>query len=101
MLALDRHALIIEVAPAAFSGGTTRKPVASVDLDCRLGGQNLKHTAALGRIKLGGGLKLSRLITINHPTVIIAFAEFQGREILFYLGSNPLEFLEIHRGPRG
>ena len=100
MLALDRDSLVIEIRSSAFTGRTSGEPVACVDLHGRLSCQNLQHPAALRGIQLRRGLELARLVTIYHPTIIVAFAILQGREILLDLGSDRLELLEVHRCSR-
>ncbi len=59
MLALDGHSLVVVVTSAALARRTALKPVSGVDLNSRLGGQDLKQTAALRRVQLCGSLKLS------------------------------------------
>ena len=97
MLTLDGHTFIVVVATSALAGRTTLKPVAGVDLHGRLGGQNLKLTAALRRVQLSGGLKLSWLVVIDHEAVVVALAVVQGREVSLYLSTDFLELLEVHR----
>ena len=97
MLALDGHTFIVVIATSALAGRTTLKPVAGVNLDGWLGGQNLKLTAALRRVKLSRSLKLTSLIVVDHEAVVIPLTVVQSREVSLDLLTYLLELPEIHR----
>ena len=97
MLALDGNTFIIVVATSALACRAALKPVAGVNLDGWLGGQNLKLTAALRRVQLSRRLKLTSLIVVDHEAVVIPLTIVESREVSLDLLTDFLELPEIHR----
>ena len=97
VLALDGHTLIVVIATSALACRAALKPVAGVNLDGWLGGQNLKLTAALRRVKLSRRLKLTSLIVVDHEAVVIPLTIVESREVSLDLLTDFLELPEIHR----
>lgn len=85
------------IATSALACRAALKPVAGVNLDGWLGGQNLKLTAALRRVQLSRRLKLTSLIVVDHKAVVIPLTIVESREVSLDLLTDFLELPEIHR----
>ena len=82
---------------AVLAFRTTRKPVASIDLNAGLCGVNLHHAACIIMRQLGGKAKFVLLNAVDDPATVVTLSINQVGEVFLDVAANQFGLGEIHR----